>query len=637
MIDKSMNKKPVLRYLIALVAIGMSVFHIYTAAFGTLEATKQREVHLLFVLVLVFLVFPIKGGDKRKWLRIWDFLLIGLSLLSVGFLILNHQYFLGIRMYYITPLTTIETLISLLLIVLVLETTRRVTGIALPIVAAFCLAYVWFGKYVPGKLGHNGFSLDFLLDHLVLTPNGIWGVALGVSATYIYMFLMFGTFLQATGFGKFLLNVSLAAFGKSRGGPAKVAVFSSALFGMMSGSAVANVATTGNFTIPLMKNLGFKPNFAGAVEAAASCGGQLMPPIMASVALLMVEFTGISYITIIKHATLPAVLYFLAIYFAVDLRAGRMNLGGMDIPIPSAKKEFIKRGYLGIPVILLLVMLGKGYTIMLSTTLATLLTVLLSLLKRETRLSLTGFLNGLETTANSALAVATACATAGIVIGVISLTSVGNGITSLLLDATGTNLLLGVIAAMIAGLILGMGLPTNPAYIVQVALLIPALRAMGLSVLTAHFFILYYSCISLITPPVAIASYTAASIAGADSMKTAWQASRLAVVGYIIPLMFVYDPALLLVGSFTQLLLAVPTAIIGVYCLSLASEGYWHQLLTLLERMMMLVGGLTLIYPGIATDLIGTGMFALAYFFHRRRHLPAISKNTADTISIERR
>lgn len=603
--------------VITVLAVSMSLFHLYTAGFGLLEAIKQRGIHLTFVLVLIFMLYPATKKSKKNAITIVDSIMIALSL-YVGTYVITQYDAIANRGGVTTDLDIIT---GGILCLLVLEAARRATGKELPIMALVFVGYALFGNYIPGEFGHRGYSLERVIDHMFLTTEGIFGVALGVSATYIFLFILFGAFLTETGMAKFFNSVSMAIAGGSPGGPAKVAIFASGLLGMINGSAVANTATTGAFTIPLMKGIGYRPHFAGAVEAAASTGGQIMPPVMGAAAFVMAEFLGMSYTDIMIAAIVPAVLYYLAVWCMVHFEARRLGLSGLpQDQLPQFWPIVKKSGHLILPVIGIIALLLTGMTPLYAAFFTIFMTVAVSYFQKETRLNFKGLLKALESGARGAIGVAIACAVVGFIVGVSSLTSLGLTFGANILAFSQSNLLLTLILTAITCLILGMGLPTTACYIVGATIAAPAMIQVGVLPIVAHFFVFYYACLSNLTPPVCLAAFTAAGIAGASPYKTGWTSTRLAIAGFIVPFLAVYSPMLLLSGSFSsfELVEALITATIGVIGLSAALENYFLRPLNIIERVVLGAGALCLMVPGIITDIIGLGGFAVIYLIQKR-------------------
>jgi len=606
-----------LRNVAIAIGVAMALFHLYAGVFGTLPAIKQRSLHLLFVLVLVFLIYPAKKG-KRERPPFYDWVLILLSLASISYIFVNYEWVAFERYWFVTPLLPIEKVLGAIIIVLVLEAARRTVGLFLTLVAVAFLLYWFIGPYLPGMLYHQPLTLDMLLDMEYLSTAGIFGLPLGISATYVVLFIIFGSFMLQTGFGEFVTDVASGITGRTRGGPAKVAVFSSALFGTISGSGSANVAITGTFTIPMMKKAGFKSYFAGAVEAAASTGGQIMPPIMGAAAFLMAEYSGIPYIQVIKHAAIPALLYFTGVFFMVDLEAAKTGIKGLSKEeLPPWKGKVLVYGHLIIPIVLLLYFMAIGRTLFYAVTVSVFAVFILSFLRKATRFNLQKLITALSEGARGTIIVAVACAVAGLIIGTIQITGIGDRFVSLVVTLSGGYVMIGLIIAMLAAILLGMGMPTSAAYVLMVALVIPALMKIGIPTLQAHMFAFYFACLSLVTPPVATASYVAAGIAQSSMTKTGWTSARVAAAAYIVPFMFVYAPALLLVGSPGEIILAAITALIGVYALALGLQGFRDIPLNLAQRALALGAAILMIFPGWLTDVPGVLLLALLYFWER--------------------
>ena len=596
----------------------MSVFHLWVAFVGPPEAYVMRGTHLAFALVLSFLVLPGPGSRAGHPGRIgWLLVLAAAACALYPSAVLEY---IRNRMYYVDDPRLADYVFGGGLILLLIEATRRATGWALPITAIVFAAY---------GLTLGGQSPGIMLDQLYLTTEGIFGIPLYVSATYVMLFILFGAFVERSGAGQLFMDFALALAGHTSGGPAKVAVITSSLFGTVSGSAVANVMTTGTFTIPLMKRRGYRPAFAGAVEAVASTGGQLMPPIMGAAAFVMAEFLGVSYLKVAAFALLPAVLYYVAVFMAVHFEARRIGLKGLPrADLPRLKVVLGERGHLFLPLIIIIGVLLAGRSAAFSALVGIVSVVPTTWLRASTRRTFTPrvVIEALESGARNTLVVALACATAGIVIGTITLTGLGLSFTGVVLALSQNSLMLALVLTMLAGILLGMGLPTTPAYIVQVALLVPALVKLGVMVEAAHLFVLYFAVLSAITPPVAMAVYAANGLSGAGLMDSSWAAVKLGLTGYIIPFMFVFAPALLLIGEPLQVALAVATSVIGVVCLAGSlHEHFFLGTTRSWERVLLFVAALVLIKPGWATDLLGLGliMLTLASQHWLRRPPPA--------------
>jgi TRAP transporter 4TM/12TM fusion protein len=612
-----------LKTIVAVIAILMSAFHLYAGTFGAPEAMMHRSIHLLFTLVLIFLV-GMTGEKKQSRGKIGcDILLLLLTFLSLGYIFLNYEEIVT-RYPYVQALSIWDFAMGVILTLILLEASRRVIGWALPITAAVFLLYALFGNHLPGLLRHTGFPVETIVDQLYLTTEGIFGIPLGVSATYVILFVIFGAFLEESGTGQFFTDFASSLVGGTKGGPGKISVVSSSLFGTISGSAVANVMVDGWLTIPLMKRAGFKKDFAAAVEATASTGGQIMPPVMGAAAFVMAEYTGISYIQICLHAAIPALLYYFALFMAIHFEASRTGLLGVPKEErPILRSVMLTKGHLFVPLAVIVYFMVSGYTPMYACIYATLSVLVVALLRAETRMGPRKILKALEFGAKNMLPVAAACACAGVIIGVINLTGLGLKFTSLILFIAGNYLIPALVFTMFAGIVLGMGLPTTAAYIVQAALLIPALIKLGVPTIAAHMFVFYFAIISAITPPVAMAVYAAAGISGSNLWKTGLEAMRIGATGFIVPFMFVYGPSLLLIGSTGDIVTTVVSASIGVVALSAGLMGWVLKEATALERVMLLVGALLLIKPGLITDAFGLVLLIIVILIQKYWHRSA--------------
>jgi len=589
------------------IALAMAAFHLWVVFTGAPEVFHFRGGHLLFGLTLIFLWYPTlpdASGRRRALSGGIDGLFLLLSVAGVGYLFVEHDYILD-RFAYVDEPRPIDYVLGIGLIVAVLEGTRRLVGLALPITAVLFLAYAYFV---------TGLDVGQIVDQMYLTTEGLFGIPLAVSATYMVLFIMFGAMVERSGAGRLFMDFALALTGSAAGGPAKVAVMTSAMFGTISGSSTANVMTTGTFTIPLMKGLGYRPAFSGAVEAVASTGGQLMPPIMGAAAFVMAEFLAVSYLTVIMIALLPALLYFVAVFVAVHFEAKRLGLKGIPKPdLPRMKEVLGARGHQFLPLFIIVGMLVAGFSAPYAATCGLLSVVPIAMLRRTTRKIITPalVLDGIVTGIRNSLQVVAACACAGIVIGVISLGGVGVEFSAFVIGLSQNSLVLALVLTALAGIILGMGLPTTPAYIVQVALLVPALVKLGVVVEAAHMFVLYFACLSAITPPVAITLYAANSLSGAGLWSGGLAAVKLAATGYIIPFMFVYGPSLLWIGSWDRILIVSATALIGVGLLASGLHGYFLRAAAFWERWMLVAAAVVLIKPGVVSDLVGLALVLL--------------------------
>lgn len=605
----------VVKRITSIIAIFMALYHLYTAWRGTPVAIVHRSLHVSLTLILIFMLYPFSKKEK-PWHKIVNLVFIILSLIPFIYLKINFK---EIIMRPGMPITT-DIIVGAILVITVVEGTRRVSGLVLPILSMFFLLYAFFGNYINGYFAHKGFSLFEVLEYMYLTTEGIYGVSTGVSAQYLILFIIFGAVLLKSGVGDFITNLAIAIAGDKRGGPAQVAVLSSALMGSINGSAVANVATTGSFTIPLMKKIGYTSEFAGAVEAAASCGGQILPPVMGASAFIMAEILGIKYINIMYAAIIPALLYYFGIFMTVYLRAIRRNLKSLDKSEVPRLGEVLKKAYLVIPLVSLVYLMVKGYSPTYAAFFAILLNIPVSWFNKDTRMDLKRTLDALESGAKSAISVASTCAIVGIIVGVSTQTGFGSKVAGGIISLSGGNLILTLIFTMVACLVLGMGMPSIPAYILTANMAVPALLKLGIEPLVSHFFVFYFAIMANITPPVALASFAAAGISGGDLNKTGIEGFKMALAGFIVPYMFVFNPVLLGAGkNYTEIITASLTAFIGVASLTTALEGYFMINSNTIERILLLMAGLSLIKPGIASDLFGLGIILAIFLIQLRR------------------
>lgn len=606
------------RRIVTALCLMLAVFQLYAAGSGLVDDKYVVSVHLAFVMLLIYLLFPATKKSKRMSPTVFD---IVLGLLSFAAALYVAVFAKKINSQMGIP-TGVDLLFGTLCILLVLEATRRAIGKAMPIVAVVFIVYAVVGRYIPGVFRHAGFSLNKLVKLLYLTDEGIFGTALNTSATYVVLFIFFGAIMSEIGMSQFLSNIALALAGGTMGGPAKVSALASGLMGTVSGSTSANVATTGVMTIPLMKSVGYEPEYAGAVECVSSAGGQIMPPVMGAAAFLMAQFIGVQYSVIVFAAIIPAILYYLCVWVSVDLRARRRGLKALSRDqIPSVISTFKLHGHMAIPLAALIYFLSfKGYNPIYSAWLAILIAIVISFFRKSSRLTLGRFCHALETGVKGVLSVAIACACAGIVIGVISLTGFGLVFSLNIFKLAFGIKLLALFFAMVASIILGMGLPTTACYIVTALTLAPALVTMGVPILAAHFFVFYFAIMSTITPPVALSSFVAAGLAQSDPLKTGLRAFRLAIAGFIIPFMLVYKPALLIQGAMPfDIIYNLIIALIGVVVLAMASEGYFLAPLYLWQRAILFACVIGLLLLGVTGDMVSIPILLLLGYLQFRR------------------
>lgn len=629
--------------LVAIIAVAMSCFHFYTSGFGLLLAQKQGAVHLAFTLALVFLLYPASSKQsKTSGIPFYDFILGAIGVASAMYLVV---FFNELVTRAGLPTRT-DLIMGFLLIATLLEATRRISNPVLPCLAVIALLYCYFGRSMPDMLAHRGFNVARIVNHMYLGTEGIFGTPLEVSSTFVFMFILFGSVLEKTGLGKFIIDLSLALAGWSTGGPAKVAVVSSGLMGTVSGSSVANVCTTGMFTIPLMKSVGYEPLFAGAVEAVASTGGQIMPPVMGAAAFIMAQILGVPYIEVAIAAIVPALLYYFAVMVQVHFEACRLGLKGIPWKqLPPLMPLLRSKGFLLIPLIAIIYFLLAGYTPLKAAFNGILVSFVLSWLNKETRLTPARLYDAFQSGARSAIGVACACATVGMVVGMGTLTGLALKIagaivalaqvspdgslaafaSSIFSLAPGAAVTAEAAAAaltkiftlfftMIASLILGMGLPTTANFIVTSTMAAPALFLLGVPPMAAYMFVFYFGIAADLTPPVALAAYAGAGIAGSDPMKTGVTAFKLALAGFLVPYIYVYNPMLLFIDvEALHMAQAICTALIGVFLLAMFTIGHFKAHLVWYMRIVAFVGAICLLVPGTMSDIFGLAVLAAIY------------------------
>lgn len=597
-------------------AIAMAVFHVYTSFFGLWATIRQRAMHLLFVMPLCYLMYPAKKGGARNNPSLLDWVFAALSFVCCGYIVVNYD---AIFLRGGLP-NQMDIIMGCLCALLVLEAVRRVVGTQLLIIAVIFLGYAYFGRYMPGILRHRGASIARMVDHMYMAPEGIFSTALGTSATFIVLFVIFAAFLQKSGMADLIRDLAMALAGGSVGGPAKVSVVTSAAFGTISGSAAANVVTTGAFTIPLMKSTGYEPEFAAAVEAVSSTGGQLMPPIMGSAAFIMADYLGIPYVTIIKAAIIPVLLYYLSIYVSVHYRAKKLGLKGVSREnLPNAWEVFKERGHLLVPFVVVVFLLMNRYTPIFAGCAGIISCILSAALKKETRMGIRDIIDSLENGAKGCVSVAISCASVGLVIGVCTMTGLSTILGNYILEFSQGNLLLTLFLVMFLAIIMGMGLPTVAVYILLVSVAVPVVASLDVPMLAAHFYVFYFGLMANVTPPVAIPAYAAAGLAGASPSKTGWVAFRLALGAFLIPYLFMYNNSILMIdSSIPEIIYSAISPIIGVYSLNLGLEGFKDFPIPLWQRVLLVAGALALIVPGIVTDLIGLLIVAFVIFNQKK-------------------
>jgi TRAP transporter 4TM/12TM fusion protein len=601
----------------------LGIFHLYTALFGAYEAYLQRMIHLTWVFPLAFLLYPATKNSPKDHPTLLDCLLAGISVLPGLYAISTYEE-ITYRIIQVDPLSTPQLILGFLLLLMLIEATRRVVGLPLAIIAGFFAGYMYFGHYLPGVMRGLEFTFPEVIEQIYLTDEGVFSIPLGVSATFVMVFLIFGGFLEKSGIGEYFMEFAQAFAGTTPGGPAKIAVVSSCLFGSISGSAVANVYGTGTFTIPLMKRLGYSNAFAGAVEAVASSGGQIMPPIMGAGAFIMASLLGVQFRTVIIAAAFPAILYYGAVFLMVHLRAVKLGLKGLPQEELPCRKKVLRHSYNLIPIVGLIYMLLTGYTPMLAAVIGIAMAWGVSLFDRERRMGPKAILDAIYSGALNIPVVAIACASAGIIVGSVALTGIGFKFVGLVFSLARDIPFLALLLIMLVSLVLGMGLPTTGAYILAAALGVPALTKLGFNPLAAHLFVFYFAIISAITPPVALAAYAASSIADAPPNATGFQAMRLGILAFIVPFAFCFDQGIILHGGFAGNTAALVGGALAALAIGFAMEGYFRSILPPWVRLGFAAGGLLCFTPFLPVKLGGMALVVvLLALEYRKKDLPA--------------
>ncbi|MDP0505760.1 MAG: TRAP transporter permease [Fusobacterium sp. JB019] len=611
-----------------------TIFQLYYAIRGGIDAMIARSIHLAFGLSAVFFLYPTNGKMSRKKLH-WFDCLLGITAAICCLYIVVFYKDIVMRQGLIN---NVDMIIGGIAIILVLEAARRVIGLPMVIISLVFIIYALIGRSIPGPLGHRGVRIGGLVQHLFFTTEGILGLPIQVSSTFIFMFLLFGAYLEKTGMGEFFIQLANSISGDSPGGPAKVAVISSACMGTLSGSSVANVVGTGSFTIPMMKKLGYKSEFAGAVEATASTGGQLMPPIMGAAAFLLAEITGAPYSKVILAALVPAALYYLGVFIGVHFEAKKLGLKGIPKDqIPKISFVLRQRGQLIIPIFVVVALLVSGWSPIYAALGAVVSTILCAAIKKETRLSFQDLLNGMVQGAKSALTVIAACACAGIIIGVVTKTGLGLKMGSILVGIAKGNLVLTLFFTMLTSLVLGIGVPTTANYVITSTIAAPAILmikdasgAQLVPVLAAHLFVFYFGIIADVTPPVCLAAVAASGVAKSEPMKTGMQATRLAIGAFLIPYIFVISPELILINPNISIVPKLITAVLGMICVAVGLTGYFKRNMNIFERVLLIGAGVLALNTGYLSDGVAIVIMVVIYLLQNKG-----SKNLKNTNILE--
>lgn len=608
---------------ITIITVVSSLFHFYTAGYRPLPAMQQRPIHLAFMFLITFLIYPFsKKARLDKGPGIIDVILAITAVWTCLYLAYFYEA-IAIRGGYAVRMDIIAGVIFCILLI---EAGRRVIGPILLILAAVFISYLFVGPYLPGILQHGGFTFNRMINHMYMSVEGIFGIAVGVSATYVYLFILFGAFLSKSGTTKLFASLALAAAGHRVGGPAKVAVIASGLMGTIQGSSAANVAATGMFTIPLMKSLGFKGYFAAAVEAVASCGGQFLPPVMGASAFIMAEYLQMPYSYVAAGAILPALLYYAAVYYQVDLRAKKLGMKGIPRNrLPALKGVLLEEGHMFIPIALLIALLMFQFTALFAAFASIIAVVIISSFRKQTRMSLRDIIGALELGAKNAISTAIACAVVGFVVGSVSLSGLGMLFTHSLIKLGAGHLLPTLLIAAAASLVLSMGLPTTSVYIITATLVAPGLIALGAAPIVAHLFCYYWGGVSAITPPVALAAYVGAGIAGADVMQTGFTAMRLGIAAYIVPFYFMYWPALITRANATisEIVFAIAGGILTIFCIGIIGERYLFRSVPYYKLGILAIAIVLIMYPNNLSHFLAVGLAAfvgITEYLASRKH-----------------
>lgn len=626
--------------LIGVIAIVMSIYQLWQATFSSIQPLLHYSIHLTFVLVLCYLYYTPRMGADRKKFSIMDGVIAAL-IAAAGIYYALHVPEYTTRWPQVDPLPTVAVIVAVLFMILIIDGTRRTMGMVLPLIAIIFLLYTVFGHYLPGGLYHRYIKLINIIDQCVFTTNGIFTSPIACSSTYVFLFCLFGAFFTVSGAGDFFYKFSMAVAGQYTGGAGKVAVVASGLFGMINGSPTANVATTGSFTIPMMKKVGYDGEFSAAISAVASTGGGILPPIMGTAAFLMVEMAGIPYRDIAIAAAIPGILYYVSLSFMVHFRAKKDNLPRLskeDLPPVGAT---LKEGFpFVIPLILLIAMILMGYTASMSAVAGIIAVVVVSWFRKETRMGPKKILKALRDGALSSVIVSLSCAVAGMVICGLMTTGLGGKIASLIISLGGSNILSALFLTALLCTILGMGMPVAAAYALTVSLAVPSLIDLGISVMSAHLFVVYFSTLSAITPPVAVASYAAAGIAEGNANRIGWKSCKIGIVSFILPFVFVLEPSMLTVlteFSFKSIQCVI-TATIGTICLCGALEGWLLRRMDIVTRLMLGAGSFCLLLPGSMTDIIGVALIAAVVIFEiiqNKKDGPKAAVAVTETVRVE--
>jgi TRAP transporter 4TM/12TM fusion protein len=605
------------KLLISIFGLIMVLFYFYAAGISPVGDHYHRGVYVLLTYVMIFLLFPFREKSNKNKPSVFDIILAIIAASTVFYWIYEYEalnYRMGVE-------NSMDTWVSIVGILLSLEVCRRVLGWAITLTGIFFLAYGYFGPYFPGMFAHRGFSFERLATTLYLTQDGVFGIMASVLVTYVILFIFFGSFLQKSGVGRFFIDWPLALAGRSAGGPAKVCVIASGFFGSVSGSAIANTVTTGAFTIPLMKKAGFRPHVAGAIEPAASIGGMFMPPIMGAGGFLMAELTNTPYVTIMAIAVFPAILYFLSVFTMVHFEAKKLNIKGLDLDsMPSAMAIFKRHWYKSLPLVIIVAMMLWGYSPGNAAFWATLSCIFISQFDPEFRMGPKRIWEAIVDGAQNTLVIGATVGVIGIIVGTIALTGIGLKFSNIIISLSGGNLLVALILIAIASLMLGMGVPVTASYLIVAVLAVPAMHELGVSLIAAHMIVYWFSQNSNITPPVCVAAYAGAAIAGSDPWRTGWTSLKFSKLLYVMPFLFAYEPAMVLNAGIGEISMVYFAATMGTIAFSAWSMGFLLRRTTLLEWIIFGAGTFLCFNPNLLADLVGISLIALVIFWQHRKN-----------------
>jgi TRAP transporter 4TM/12TM fusion protein len=618
------NLKGVWKHIFYIICLAMSLFHIYVLTIRAIDPWYFRTMHVVFAGVLIYAWLPGWKKASRQKVEWLDYIFMLLLVAPAIYIFSDFEDW--INRVGVVP-TDLDFWFSLCFVIGIFEMTRRTTGPPLAILSGLFILYGLFGNYMPGLFYHKGYSFYRLITYL-FSLEGILSLPILASAHYIFLFVLFGAFVEASGAGKFFVDFARSIAGGYRGGPAKVSIVSSALIGTSSGSSVANVVVDGVFNIPLMKASGFRPSIAGAVEAMNSTGGQIVPPVMGAGAFLMAEILAIPYSTVALSAIIPAVLYYTAAYFMIDFYAASEGLKGVDrSELPVFSRLMKEQGYLLIPIVVLLFcLMVLMYSPYRSAMYAIITLIAVSWVRKTTRMGFKKILDTLAQGARGSIEIAATCAAAGIIVGVLTQTGLGMKFAMIIINYSGGSLIIALIFTMLIAIILGMGMPTTAAYAISASVLAPALIQLEVAPIAAHLFIFYFACLSALTPPVALASFSAAAIANAKAWDVGWQGMRFAIAGFLIPYMFVFGSAMVLIGTAVEITLSVITGVIGCMALSGSIQGYFLYHCSRIDRVILFAAAISLIKPGMITDVVGLALLALIGVFQVVRKRKALAR-----------